>query len=144
MDDIDPARDQCGFLWIGPVAPFTSKHVLHALTLAKDILARHEFDFFAEVIVESARTVIVLIGVFYDRHDPADAARARAWYEETRATFLKNGYPPYRTTTMSMPDSLATNPTAGDFLKNLKTAVDPMNLLAPGRYGVAAQDRQDA
>ena len=29
--NIDPARDQCGFLWIGPVVPFTSNHVIKGL-----------------------------------------------------------------------------------------------------------------
>lgn len=144
LDNIDPARDHCGFLWIGPVAPFTAKHVMHALGLAKAIFARHEFDFFMEIIVESPRTVILLTGIFYDRHDPTEGNRARAWYEETRETFLNNGYPPYRTTTMSMPGSLAMNPVASDFLKTLKNAVDPLNLIAPGRYGVTAPSPQNS
>ena len=116
---------------------------MHALALARDLFARHEFDFFVEIIVESPRTVILLIGIFYDRHDPTEQTRARAWYEETRETFLKNGYPPYRTTTMSMPGSLEGNPAIRDFLKTLKNAVDPLNLLAPGRYGINAPGPKD-
>ncbi|MDN5751875.1 MAG: FAD-binding oxidoreductase [Nitrosospira sp.] len=143
VDDIDPARDQCGLLWIGPVVPFASRHVMHALTLAKDIFARHECDFFVEIIVESPRSIILLIGVFYARNDPADAVRARAWYNESRDAFLKNGYPPYRVTTMSMPGSLDRNPVARDFLRTIKNAVDPLNLVAPGRYGISAQTHQD-
>lgn len=136
LGDIDPARDHCGFLWTGPVIPFTSEHVLHGLALAKDIFARYDFDFFVEVIIESPRAILMLIGVFYDRHDEADGARARAWYEETRQQFLAAGYPPYRTTTMSMPGSQAHNPVADAFLGTLKQAIDPNNLLAPGRYGI--------
>lgn len=143
IDDIDPARDQCGLLWIGPVIPFTSKYVMHALALAKDIFARHEFDFFVEIIVESPRSVILLLGVFYIRQDPADQARARNWYNEVRKTFLLNGYPPYRDTTMSMPESQEMNSVSRDFLQAVKNAVDPLNLIAPGRYGLFAQSRQD-
>ncbi len=135
-DDIDPARDHCGFLWIGPVVPFTSAHVTRAMALAKGISDRHEFDFFVEVIVEGPRSVIMLLGVFFEREDEADAARARAWYEETRHAFVEQGYPPYRTTTMSMPGSGETNPVAQQFLAALKNAVDPQNLIAPGRYGM--------
>ncbi len=143
IDNIDPARDQCGLLWIGPVVPFTSKHVLHALSLAKTVFARHGFDFFVEMIIESPRTVIILVGVFYERNDPKDAARALSWYKESRELFLENGYPPYRTTTMSMPKSLEDNHVAKDFLQDLKRAVDPNDLIAPGRYGISSATRQN-
>jgi 4-cresol dehydrogenase (hydroxylating) len=133
--DIDPARDRCGMIWIGPVVPFTSTHVMKALALTKRIFDRHEFDFFVEVIVESARSVIVLVGVFYEREDAADAARATAWYDEARAAYTEHGYPPYRATTMSMPQALDANPQARTLLATIKQAVDPQNLLAPGRYG---------
>jgi len=133
--DIDPARDRCGMVWVGPVVPFTSQHVMKVLALTKRIFDKHEFDFFVEVIVESARSVIVLVGVFYDRTDPPDAARARAWYDEAREAYLEQGYPPYRATTMSMPTAMDGNPAAKAFLKSIKLAVDPQNLIAPGRYG---------
>lgn len=138
--DIDPARDQCGFLWIGPVVPFTSKHVMAGLALAKQIFDRHEFDMFVELIVESPRSVIMLLGVFYERNDAADSARATAWYQETRRTFVDKGYPPYRTTTMSMPGSSDVNPVSRDFVATIKRAVDPQNLIAPGRYGTPGRE----
>lgn len=143
LTDIDPARDQCGFLWIGPVVPFTSQHVNAALAMAKDVFARHEFDFFMEVIVESPRSVFLLTGVFYERNDPQEIQRALAWYQEIREIFLANGYPPYRVTTMSMPNSLELNPVSREFLAAIKQAVDPQNLLAPGRYGTPARTSGD-
>lgn len=136
VDDIDPARDHCGFLWIGPVVPFTGAHVGKAMSLARAICERHGFDLFVEVIVEGPRSVIFLLGVFFERDDEADAARARAWYDETRRSFNEEGYPPYRTTTMSMPGSGAGNPVAQQFLAAMKGAIDPQNLIAPGRYGM--------
>lgn len=141
--DIDPARDRCGMIWIGPVVPFTSTHVMKALSLTKRIFDRHEFDFFVEVIVESARSVIVLVGVFYEREDPAEAARARAWYDEALAAYTEHGYPPYRATTLSTAHALDANPRAREFLASLKRAVDPQNLLAPGRYGTPLRDRAE-
>ena len=133
--DIDPARDGCGFVWIGPVVPFEAEHVMRALAVTKQVFDKHEFDFFVEVIVESARAVILLVGVFYDRHDPVEAGRARAWYDEAREVYIREGYPPYRATSMSMPGALDSNPVARDLLATIKAAVDPQNLIAPGRYG---------
>ncbi|MDE2398359.1 MAG: hypothetical protein KGM91_23245, partial [Burkholderiales bacterium] len=114
-------------------------HVMKVLALTKQIFDKHEFDFFVEVIVESARSVIVLVGVFYNRDDPADSARATAWYHEARIAYVEGGYPPYRATTMSMLGSMDNNPVARDFLASLKLSVDPHNLIAPGRYGLPAR-----
>ena len=137
--DIDPARDGCGLVWIGPVVPFRSDDVMKVLALTRRIFDKHEFDFFVEVIVESARSVIVLVGVFYERHDPADAARARAWYDEAREAYTEHGYPPYRATAMSMAGALDANPVGKELLAAIKRAVDPHNLIAPGRYGTPAR-----
>lgn len=138
--DVDPARDKCGFVWIGPVVPFTSAHIMQALALTRPIFEQFEFDFFVEVIIESPRSVIVLVGVFYDRDDAADAQRASAWYEVARQTYQQHGYPPYRATAMSMPHALDDNPVSRDFLHQIKRAVDPGNVIAPGRYGMPSRD----
>ncbi len=137
--DIDPSRDQCGFLWIGPILPFTAEHVHKAFSLAKSISTKYEFDFFLEVLIENPRSIVFLLGVFYDRKDEADATRARAWYTEIRESFLQNGYPAYRTTTMSMAKSLDSNPVTKNFFNTLKKAIDPQNTIAPGRYGIDPQ-----
>lgn len=141
-NDIDPARDQCGFVWIGPVVPFTSKHVTQAINLAKPIFTRHEFDFFVEVIIESARSVIFLAGVFYSRNDAAEAERAKAWYQDMHEVFLRSGYPPYRATTMSMAEIFDQNPVSKAMLGAIKQALDPQNILAPGRYGTPTREEK--
>ena len=135
LTDIDPARDGCGFVWVGPVVPFTGEAVLGALALTKTIFDKHEFDFFVEVIVEGPRSVIILVGVFYDRHNPAEADRASRWYDEAREAYMDAGYPPYRATSMSMVGAMDSNPAAKALLAAIKQAVDPANLIAPGRYG---------
>lgn len=140
LTDVDPARDGCGLVWIGPVVPFTGEQVLAALKLAGEIFERHEFDFFVEVIVESARTVIVLVGVFYDKTDPADADRALRWYEDTRDAFVARGWPPYRATSMSQTTALDANPAGKAVVAAIKRALDPANLIAPGRYGTPLRD----
>lgn len=108
---------------------------MKALKIAGDIFRAHDFDFFCEIIVESARAVIVLVGVFFDRHDEADEQRALAWYKQSRKAFLDHGYPPYRATTISTVEALDDNPEGRDFVKKIKLAVDRQNLIAPGRYG---------
>ncbi len=80
----------------------------------------------------------ILVGGFYLRHDPAEAARAKAWYDDAREAYLREGYPPYRATSMRMTGAMDSNPVARDLLAAIKGAVDLHNLVAPGRHGVQA------
>jgi len=134
--DIDPPRDQCGFIWIGPVVPFLSANVEEALGKARRIFAKYDFDFFVEVIVESPRALLLLFGVFYDKADANETERATNWYAEIRAEMIASGYPPYRETAQSSPHVFVNNPTTRKFLKAIKGALDPERTLAPGRYGI--------
>ena len=132
----DPPKDQCGFIWIGPVVPFRSSNVEAVLESAKRIFEKYEFDFFVEIIIESPRTLLVLFGVFYEKSDAAESERASCWYSELRAEMVAAGYPPYRETAQSSPTVFEQNPVTRDFLGRIKSAVDPDRVLAPGRYGI--------
>ncbi len=138
---VDAAKDQCGVLWLGPLIPFTCEHVTKAIAISKDITAKHEFDFFLEIIVESPRNVIFLLGVFYDRKADEECSRAKRWYTEVKTALSQNGYPTYRMATMSMPDSSDTASTQKDFLNAIKQSIDPQNIIAPGRYGISANKK---
>ena len=132
----DPPKDQCGFIWIGPLVPFLSKNVQEALDGAKRIFQKHDFDVFVEIIVESPRAVLLLFGVFFDKADPADTQRASDWYTEIRTAMIEAGYPPYRETAQSSPHVFDQNPVTRKFLSSIKKALDPNGTLAPGRYGI--------
>lgn len=132
----DPAKDRCGFIWVGPVVPFLAKNVQEVLQKARRIFEKYDFDFFVEIVVESPRALLVLFGVFFDRSDSGEAQRASAWYAEIRAEMIAAGYPPYRETSQSSPQVFDGNPTTRGFLSSLKNAVDPNRILAPGRYGI--------
>ena len=132
----DAPRDQCGFIWIGPLVPFLAKNVEEALETARQIFRKHDFDFFVEIIVESPRAVLLLFGVFYEKADQAEAQRAADWYAEIRSAMIEAGYPPYRETAQSSPHVFDQNPVTRQFLSSIKNALDPNGILAPGRYGI--------
>jgi len=133
---IDPAKDRCGFIWIGPIVPFLSANVEEVLEKARRIFRKHEFDFFVEVIVESPRALLVLFGVFYNKSDAAESKRASDWYSEIRREMIDAGYPAYRETAQSSPHVFDQNPVTRDLLSRIKEALDPNRILAPGRYGI--------
>jgi 4-cresol dehydrogenase (hydroxylating) len=134
--DVDPPRDGCGFIWIGPVVPFTGSDVERCLELARGLYAAHDFDVFVEILIESPRALILLFGVFYRRDDAGEASRASAWYTALRSAMIEAGYPPYRETAQSAPEVFDGNPAVAKLLSELKTALDPERTIAPGRYGI--------
>jgi 4-cresol dehydrogenase (hydroxylating) len=134
--DVDPPRDGCGFVWIGPVVPFTGSDVERCLELARGLYAAHDFDVFVEILIESPRAVILLFGVFYRREDAGEAARASAWYTALRSAMIDAGYPPYRETAQSAPEVFDGNPAVARLLADIKAALDPQKTIAPGRYGI--------
>jgi 4-cresol dehydrogenase (hydroxylating) len=133
---IDPPKDRCGFIWIGPIVPFIGKEVGDVLDLARPIYARHDFDYFVEILIEGPRAVIVLFGMFYDRNNCEETDRAEAWLEEIRRTMIDAGYPPYRETAGSSPRAFEKAPDIARLLSTIKNALDPDRVIAPGRYGI--------
>jgi 4-cresol dehydrogenase (hydroxylating) len=133
---IDPPRDQCGFIWIGPVVPFTGKDVDRVLAIARPIYEKHDFDFFVEILIEGPRALILLFGLFYQRNDPVESQRASAWFTEIRSAMIDAGYPPYRETAQSSPNVFEDNPAVAALLSSIKGALDPNRVVAPGRYGI--------
>ena len=78
LGKVNPPRENCGVIWVGPIVPFTGKDVDEILKLGKEIFQKHGFDFFVEVIIESPRALIVLFGVFYNRENLEQTNQAQA------------------------------------------------------------------
>jgi FAD/FMN-containing dehydrogenases len=137
-DDIDPARDQCGLIWLGPMVPLNGREVMDVLGLVRPLYTKYGFDFTTALMVGNARTVIALMSVFYDKEDPDETSRAEALYFEMGDVTQRAGYQQYRTSTLFMDHILASAPEFQALCNRIKTALDPRGILAPGKYGIDA------
>jgi 4-cresol dehydrogenase (hydroxylating) len=136
--DVNPARDGCGLIWFAPVAPLTGSHLNRVLDLCLPLFREHGFDFSVSVIVVNPRTGVLLMQIFYDKADSAEAARARLLYEHLWESTARAGYQQYRTNVANMHRILEPVPQYQRLLDSMKTAVDPCGTLAPGRYGIGS------
>jgi 4-cresol dehydrogenase (hydroxylating) len=136
--DVNPVRDGCGLIWFGPVAPLTGSHVNRVLDLCRPAFREHGFDFSASIIVVNPRSAVVLMGIFYDKADPAETARARVLFEDLGGLTVRAGYQQYRTNVSHMHRLLEPVPQYRRLLESMKRAVDPCDTLAPGRYGIGS------
>ena len=134
--DIDPVRDQCGLIWFAPMTPMTGPHITEILALCRPLFKKYQFDFYFVLLVKNARSMIALMSIFYRREEPDEVIRAGALYRELCAMTLAAGYQQYRAAVPSMEHILTCAPEFQQFANLIKAAVDPENILAPGRYGV--------
>jgi len=135
-DNIDPARDRCGLIWLGPMVPLNGREVTNVLDLVRPLYEKYRFDFTTALMVGNARTVIALMSVFYDKEDREETNRAEALYFEMGDVTQRAGYQQYRTSTIFMPNVLRAAPEFQALCNRIKGALDPNGILAPGKYGI--------
>lgn len=125
-----------GSMWFAPVSPALGEHTLKQKNLAKRILHKHGLDYVGEFIV-GWRDMHHIVDVLYNREDEKERLAAKAAFEELIEEFAKAGYGLYRTNTGVM-DQVAK--TYGKVVQSvnhkLKKALDPNNIIAPGKSGI--------
>jgi 4-cresol dehydrogenase (hydroxylating) len=138
-DVIDIDRDRCGLLWSSPAAPCTGADVEHVCRIAVGESLKHGFEPIISVSLINERLTISTIALTYDRDVPGEDSRAVACYRDLTAALLAAGYPPYRLNVSSMEFGRQEGG-YGKVVERLKRALDPNDILAPGRYDQRVPD----
>ena len=130
--DPDPDRDRCGVVWVTANLPHAGPIVARFAVLVAPITAAHGFPAAISLRSLDGRALRAVIGLFHDRDEPGSDARAAACSAELHAWIAGNGLQPSRLPITAM----AAHPAGerGHVLLAIKAALDPANILAPGRY----------
>lgn len=125
-----------GSMWFAPVSEARGSECEKQAKLAKQVLHKHGLDYVAEFIV-GPRDMHHVIDVLYNRADPEETERADKCFAELLDEFEKEGYAVYRVNTRFQ-DRVAQSygQAKRDLEHAIKRAVDPNNILAPGRCGI--------
>ncbi len=134
--NMDPDRDGCGIIFCVPTIPYEGHHVRTALEIIKEALAKHEFEPILIIGFFSARVIYLDAAIHYDREAPGEDERALACHDEMLGRMIERGYVPYRLGIQSVKLLPEPKDDHGKLIGALKNALDPNNILAPGRYGL--------
>ena len=130
---MNPDRDGCGLIWCAPVAPLTGQHAAKLNQIVRETLLSHQFEPIISLTALTGRCLGGIVTIAYDRDVEGEDRRAMACYGDLREKLAQAGYYPYRIGIQSM-EALAGEESYLDLLKTLKQAIDPNQVLAPGRY----------
>ena len=133
---IDPGRDCCGVIWFAPVLPFTSAAILPFMSQARHRFEEFGLDYWVAVLVLNPRAVTCLMNILYDKEDPDESRRAAALYDALLDDMQAAGYQQYRAGLLAWDRLYAGAPALQALNQRIKIALDPANVVAPGRYGI--------
>ena len=135
--DPDPDRDGCGLLWYAPTSPADGQQVERLAKITVEIMLKHRFEPMISLTMLTPRIVYSVLAITYDRGISGEDERAMECYRELVGECQRQGYFPYRSGIQSQQDGLTTPSEYSNVLSKLKRALDPNEILAPGRYQAA-------
>lgn len=134
---LNPASDGCGVMWYSPLVPMRPSRVREFVSMIHEVCPRFGIEpiiTFASVAEGCFDSPIPLL---FDRSDPEQVSQAKACYEELVRQGLDRGFVPYRLPRGRCELIADCSPTFWDTVSRIKAAIDPQNIIAPGRYSVA-------
>ncbi len=101
--------------------------------IAESTLLAHGFEPMISLTLLTERTLASVISISYDRDIDGEDAKAMACYRELEHKLQDAGFYSYRLSIASMRMQESRGPYSR-LLQDIKHAVDPKGVLAPGRY----------
>jgi hypothetical protein len=132
--DMNPDRDGCGLMWFAPLVPMEAPVVRDFVQEVVKVCLYFNLDPLITLTSTSDRCFDATIPILFNKELLGDSERAKKCYSELLNFCIKMGLFPYRLVVDHM--NLVSNPsTAFNMRSKIKAALDPKNILAPGRYG---------
>jgi 4-cresol dehydrogenase (hydroxylating) flavoprotein subunit len=133
-EKINPAQDNCGLMWFAPVVPMTVHDVATFRSIIEPVFAKYGFESCITLTAVNQRCFDCTLPLLYDKEDAGETQRAESCYAELLAACKSEGYVPYRLGIQSMAKETSGDDVFWTVVRRLKVALDPNEILAPGRY----------
>jgi FAD/FMN-containing dehydrogenase len=131
---LDPARDGCGLLWYSPLIPMRPDTVRRYLDFVVATMRRHGFEPLVTLTTLSERCFDSSVPLLFDAGSADACRRARACYMDLLEAGRAFGFLPYRVHIDAMSWLTEQRSMHWEIVEKIKRAVDPVGIIAPGRY----------
>jgi 4-cresol dehydrogenase (hydroxylating) len=130
----DAPNESCGIYWYFATIPWEGAAVCAAQRAYNEIMLSNGFEPIAALRFPADRTALLAGQIAFDRTIEGEDIRARRCYEELVQRFCSMGYLPYRLGVQGMELLPPTVDQSAIVLQRIKRALDPSDVLSPGRY----------
>jgi 4-cresol dehydrogenase (hydroxylating) len=131
---LDPARDGCGLIWYPPLVPMKPASVRDYVNMINEVCKAHSIEPLITLTSLTDRCFDSSVPLLFDRSDPREVGRATECFDALFDAGQKLGCVPYRLGIQAMAKVTDTPATFWDVVRTIKSAMDPDDILAPGRY----------
>lgn len=132
--DLRPENDNCGVLWLAPIAPTDGTHVSNIWRIVRDTMLKHGFEPAVSITLLTERATDCVVNISYDRDVEGEDARAMDCHDEMLDLLCSSGYYPYRLGLQALDKVPPRDEAHVRFVNGMKELLDPNGILAPGRY----------
>ncbi|KAF0250266.1 MAG: FAD/FMN-dependent dehydrogenase [bacterium] len=130
--DLD--KDKCGIIWISPTVPFDGQQIRTAINIMEEVFFKYQLEPNLGLYCATERSIDITGAIIYDREVSGEDEHAMKCYDDMLQKLVEQGYIPYRLGIHSMNSLPNAQDGYGKLLSVLKQAIDPNNILSPGRY----------
>jgi 4-cresol dehydrogenase (hydroxylating) len=130
---LNPALDGCGLYWYAPIVPFRTGVAAQFIDFAESTCATYGLAAPITLTTLSPRCYASTIPLLFDRSDGASERQATRCFEELYRKGLALGFVPYRMGAQFM-SGMRDGVGFGHLAGAVKHALDPNDVLSPGRY----------
>lgn len=132
-----------GIIWFAPVVPNDGETIHHLNENCKQIVHAHKFDYAAGIFLYGPRSGMVIMKIIYDKAIEGESERALQALKALHDWTINEGFQVYRSSISMMDYVLDCNPQYKNFISKIKRAVDPNNIIAPGKYGIGSNAHEE-
>ncbi|MDF7823333.1 FAD-binding oxidoreductase [Pontiellaceae bacterium B12227] len=132
---LDPDQTNSGTLFCLPLIPASGVDVRNVVRETVRVFSEYGFAVAITVNVMNSKCLEGVVSLAFDRRDEDQVKKAHACIQKMEGRYMEMGYPPYRVGINSMHHIVAEDE-YWHTVKDLKRALDPNNIVAPGRYNL--------
>jgi 4-cresol dehydrogenase (hydroxylating) len=137
--DLPAARlddSNCGLLYINPALPMNGELVSCFVRRMCDVAAGFGFELAVTINVETGTSMVAVANLLFDRALPDQVERAHTCAKALLQLIHREGLEVYRARVDMMGDVVDAASPHWQMVRALKLALDPDNIIAPGRYNL--------
>lgn len=131
-------ESNCGLLFVSPALPMDGSFVADVVKSMTAIAARHQHELYVTVNIETSTSMVAVMNLLFDRASSEEVERAHRCAEALLAEIRMRGLEVYRARSDMMARVVDGDSGYWQTVRRMKAALDPANIIAPGRYNVAA------